>query len=424
MTRNDRQVPDGWRVARLGDMADFQQGGTPPKHRADYWDGQIPFVTGADLRERRVSRGNARSFLTVDGLNSGATVICEPGALLLATRTRVGLVGIASETMGASQDITLLQANGLADPSYLYRILLSHAALLQRRSRGTTIQGVTREDVDSLPILLPPLPEQRAIAAVLDSIDEAIERTEAVIATTERLRDALLHALLTRGVPGWHTEWKDAPGIGTIPADWEVVRLGDVLESTTYGTNASLNEVGTTPVLRMNNLQNGTLDLSDIRRADLSKKESDYLNLVPGDILFNRTNSLVLVGKVGIVRDLPQPISFASYLVRLRVREILANPLWLSALLWAPNYQSRIRRFATPGVSQANINPTSLKSLMIPLPALPEQRAIASILEIVSGTIERSHEDLDGLQSLKESASDALLTGRVRVGTETLTAYA
>ena len=62
---------------------------------------------------------------------------------------------------------------------------------------------------------------------VLDSIDDAIERTEAVIAATERLRDALLHELLTRGVPGWHSEWKEAPGLGTIPACWEVVRLGD-----------------------------------------------------------------------------------------------------------------------------------------------------------------------------------------------------
>ena len=73
----------------------------------------------------------------------------------------------------------------------------------------------------SVPVLLPPLPEQRAIANVLDSIDAAIERTEAVIAATETLRDSLLHELLTRGVPGWHTEWKDVPGIGTIPADWE-----------------------------------------------------------------------------------------------------------------------------------------------------------------------------------------------------------
>ena len=65
---------------------------------------------------------------------------------------------------------------------------------------------------------------------MLDSIDEVIERTEAVIAATERLRDALLHELLTRGVPGWHSEWKDAPGIGTVPACWDVVRLEDVAQ--------------------------------------------------------------------------------------------------------------------------------------------------------------------------------------------------
>ena len=75
---------------------------------------------------------------------------------------------------------------------------------------------------------LPPLPEQRAIAAVLDAIDEAIERTEEVISATERLRDALLHELLTRGLPGHHTAWRDVPGLDTIPACWDVVRLADV----------------------------------------------------------------------------------------------------------------------------------------------------------------------------------------------------
>ena len=279
---------------------------------------------------------------------------------------------------------------------------------------GSTRSKLTQTDLRRIEIDLPSTFEQRSIAVVLDSIDEAIERTEAVIAATEHLRDALLHELLTRGVPGWHTEWKEVQGIGTVPADWEVVRLGDVLKSTTYGTNTSLDETGGVPVLRMKNLQDGEIHLYDLRRADLADKELSSLNLIPGDILFNRTNSLDLVGKVAIVRDLPQPISFASYLVRLRVREILANPFWLSALLWAPNYQSRIRRFATPGVSQANINPTSLKSLMIPLPALPEQEIIAGVLDGVDTAIEQDRNETNALTFLKASAADALLTGRVR----------
>ena len=171
-------IPEDWRTVRLGEVVRFQQGGTPSKARPEYWDGAIPFVTGADLKGTHITRGDARSFLTKEGLHSGATAICERGALLLATRTRVGLVGIAGELMGASQDITLLAPTEEADRSYLCRTLINNAGALQQRSRGTTIQGVSREDVDSIPILLPPLPEQRAIATVLDAIDDAIERTD------------------------------------------------------------------------------------------------------------------------------------------------------------------------------------------------------------------------------------------------------
>ena len=97
-------------------------------------------------------------------------------------------------------------------------------------SAKTAVPILNKTVFSAVPILLPPLPEQRAIAAVLDSIDDAIERTDAVITATEQLRDSLLHQLLTRGVPGWHTEWEDVPGLGTMPADWDMVRLGDVAE--------------------------------------------------------------------------------------------------------------------------------------------------------------------------------------------------
>ena len=232
-----------------------------------------------------------------------------------------------------STEFHVVRADSQMDPRHLFRVLTQPQNIRECVNSFTGTAGQQRvqpEVLKSLPILLPPLQEQRAIAAVLDSIDEAIERTEEVVAATERLRDALLHELLTRGVPGLHSEWKEAPGIGTIPACWDVVSLGDVVASTTYGTNASLDGSGSTPVLRMGNLQNGQIDLSELRQADLSDRDFQELNLVRGDILFNRTNSLALVGKVAVVRDLPQPISFASYLVRLRIRNSRVDPSgWL-----------------------------------------------------------------------------------------------
>ena len=100
MRIDTHHVPDGWRSVRLGKVVRFQQGGTPSKARPEFWDGDIPFVTGADLKGNHITRDNARSFLTKAGVLSGGTAICEEGALLLATRTRVGLVGVAGELMG------------------------------------------------------------------------------------------------------------------------------------------------------------------------------------------------------------------------------------------------------------------------------------------------------------------------------------
>ena len=124
--------------------------------------------------------------------------------------------------MGASQDITRLTPSDEVHSGYLCRYLLSVAASLQRKSRGTTIQGITKDELQSIAIPLPPLPEQRAIAKILDSIDHAIEVTDALVSATEQLRDSLLNNLLTRGLPGRHTQWKEVQGLGTIPT-----RLGD-----------------------------------------------------------------------------------------------------------------------------------------------------------------------------------------------------
>ena len=381
-------------MARLGDVLKLEYGVSLPER--ERLDGHVPVVGSAGLV----------------GFHSQATT-GGPG-IVIGRKGSIGTVTwISDDFVPIDTTYFAVPINGQADLLWLYHLLAQED--LSKLNRATGVPGLNRDDVYALKRAIPPLPEQRAIAAVLDSIDEAIERTEAVIAATGCLRNALLHELLTCGVPGWHTAWKDAPGLGTIPASWEVVRLGEILESTTYGTSEPLSTLGEMVVLRMNNLQNGEIDLSEVRRADLSKKEVHELNLVPGDILFNRTNSLDLVGKVGIVRNLPELISFASYLIRLRAVASRANSFWLSALLWSPNYQSRIRKFATPGVSQANINPTSLRSLTIPLPPLQEQEATAKLLDGVDVTLAAARREREGLQLLKESITDALLTGRVRV---------
>ena len=387
------QMPRGWQLVRLGDVLKLEYGVSLPERVR--MDGNVPVIGSAGVV----------GFHSQAATDGPGIVVGRKGSIGSITWTVDDFVAIDTTYF-------VVPIDGKIDLRWAYYLLTRED--LSRLNRATGIPGLNRDDVYTLTRLLPPLPEQRAIAAVLDTIDDAIERTAAVIAATEQLRDSLLHELLIRGVPGWHSEWKNVPGLGAMPADWEVVRLGEVIGSTTYGTNIQLGRDGAVAVLRMSNLQGGELDLRDVRRADLSEKESNDLSLVPGDILFNRTNSRDLVGKVAIVRDLEQPVSFASYLIRLRAAKTRANPYWLVALLGSSQCQDRIRKFATPGVSQANINPTNLKSLTISLPSLAEQQTVARVLDGADATLVRVRQERARLQRVKDSTSDVLLTGQVR----------
>ena len=332
----------------------------------------------------------------------------------------MGLVGIAGELMGASQDITLLAPTEAADQSFLCRTLISKAGLLQQRSRGTTIRGVSREDVDSLPIFLPPLPEQRAIAAVLDSIDDAIEGTEAVIAATGQLRNSLLHQLLTRGIPGWHTEWMEVPGLGTIPADWEVVRLGDVCEVTSgisMGPHRSPQN-NPRPYLTVANVQADHVTIGERRMMELTETEYQSRTLRTDDIVLVEGHAQIAqLGRAAIVPPEADGFTFQNHLFRIRPNQ-RCDSIFVCAYV---NSHGGRRYFGAFDGTTSGLNTVSaanVKALPLPFPTIKEQRSVASALHGVDATLRGARTERDSLRILKDSTANAMLTGRVRVLSE------
>ena len=233
------QVPDGWQVVRLGDILVLNQPGAWGDEPSPD-DPGVRVLRATDLtRDGRVNPEAAAWRRLSD--RDRERRLMRDGDLILERSgggpgTPVGRVAIIDGfgPVYCNNFCQHLRVDASrCSPFYVARALWHRyvqgvTTRLQHQTTG--IRNLDYAGYLAFPLLLPPLPEQRAIAAVLDSIDEAIEGVEAVITATERLRDALLHELLTRGVPAWHTQWKDVPGIGTIPAAWDVVRLGDVVE--------------------------------------------------------------------------------------------------------------------------------------------------------------------------------------------------
>jgi len=275
------------------------------------------------------------------------------------------------------------------DIKFIYYFLIGNLKRVLGKSKsGSTMPYIRKGDLENLQIPLPPLPIQQKIVSILDTIQSAIEVQEKMVEKTKELKKSMMADLFKYGAPSFRKGRKlKKTEIGEIPENWDVVRLGEVVEKIQYGISKKGQREGEYPILRMNNLMEGQINTQDLQFVDLTKDEFDKFKLIKGDIIFNRTNSIELVGKTALF-DLERDFVFASYLLRIRVNILKLLPQFLN---WYFNWgksQERLKKLASRGASQVNISATRLRTFQIPLPSLPEQREIAEILQTIDQKIE------------------------------------
>jgi len=189
-----------------------------------------------------------------------------------------------------------------------------------------------------------------------------------------------------------------------------IVRLGDICEIT-YGTSAPTVADGTVPVIGMQHIREGKLDLSALPSCAIDEGEVEKLRLRPGDILFNRTNSLEHVGKSALFRgNGDSPTVFASYLVRLRSDSRQVVPAFLAEVLAAPSGMRQIKAMATQGVQQCNVNPSRLAAYFsLRLPALDEQATVVALAARLDAVKEQTRSSVEAKRRLKRALLQQLL---------------
>ena len=303
-------------------------------------------------------------------------------------------------------------------PDYFFRWLSTAQvqAYLSASSEGTTgLSNLSHSFFRAMSIPVPPHDEQAAIARILDAVDMVLDSTRSAVERAREVKRSLVQRVFVEGL---RRESTRRTAIGRLPKSWDVAPVGSVVTTFQYGLSVPMQQEGALPILRMGNIQDGDVVLSDLKFVTLPPKLVDPYLLRRGDVLFNRTNSQEWVGKVGIFRRDAQAV-FASYLIRLLPDPEQVDSYYLGHVLGAYPSQCRIKRYATPGVQQVNINATNLSRVLIPLPlgdeGLREQREIAAILEAADAAV-RSYEPVLRAQlSLKKSLVHDLLTGRARV---------
>jgi type I restriction enzyme S subunit len=245
----------------------------------------------------------------------------------------------------------------------------------------------------NLDIPLPPIKEQRRIVAKTDELANKIEKARELQDRTASETETLLsleisHLFSKAGEKGW-----------------TVGHLSDYVLDDCYGTSEkTTNDISGTPILRMGNIQNGRLDLRDLKYLHLNAKDRRRLLLEKGDILVNRTNSAELVGKCAVF-DMEGEYSFASYLIRIRLDKDRAEPSLVASYINSPTGRAYMFSERKQMTGQANVNATKLKALPIALPPLEEQRHIVAYLDRLQVKVEA----LKKLQAQTAAELDALL---------------
>ncbi len=286
---------------------------------------------------------------------------------------------------------------------------------LDEGSQEAAVPGLNRESVYAERICLPSLTNQATIAAYLDRetarIDGLIAEKERMLALLEEKRAALISRVVTHGLdPDIAFKPTGLEWVTEVPAHWDVCQLKRTWASSDYGLSESIRDEGEIAVLRMSCIVEGRIDVS---KSGMIAEVDGYLLLRRNDLLFNRTNSLDQIAKVGLVDfDPEEPLTFASYLVRIRTNHRV-TPHYLVALLNAPLFLEFARKNAIPAIGQANLSPTRYGEIHIPLPPKTEQEEIIKFLERDAKTSTPIREHIRSSINLLKERRAALITAAV-----------
>lgn len=227
-------------------------------------------------------------------------------------------------------------------------------------------------------------------------------------------------AVAWRDFERWSTSYNRAiqSGADITQGEFPVVELGSILEMVQYGTSEKANEAGDgAAVIRMNNIVNGSIDLSSLKHIKLRQSEVDRLTLTEGDLLINRTNSKELVGKCAVFHEQGIYV-FASYLIRMRTKPDAADPDFIARIINSSIGRQQVDALSRQIIGQANINSEEIRSLQIPLPPLKVQREIMQ--RVSEGQAEIAHQRAAARQRADEAKAEleALILGTKKVSSD------
>ncbi|MCU7815372.1 MAG: restriction endonuclease subunit S [Candidatus Thiodiazotropha sp. (ex Rostrolucina anterorostrata)] len=410
-------LPDSWIESSIGDVVLKAKQRDPRKTPDD----KFQYVDVSSVSNHLFKITGATQTLGSEAPSRARKEIQSNDVLFATVRPTLKRIAVVPDWLDgqiASTGYCVLRTNTeKVDPYYLYFYLITDGfnARMAGLERGANYPAVRDSDVKNTWLPLPPLPEQNKIAHILSTVQRAIEAQERIIQTTTELKKALMQKLFTEGL---RNESQKHTEIGPIPESWEVVELVQKTESFQYGTSVKCGyEIDGKSVLRIPNVVGGHVDISDLKFGVPKKNELGKLILQAGDLLFVRTNGVKEnAGRCSMFNDELEDCYYASYLIRVRLDQRVLSPAFLSEYSRTEVGTSFLSgRSIRTADGKFNINSGTLKTMLVPVPAIEEQEEISRSLAVIDNKATASQAKKSALQDLFRTLLHELMTAKVRV---------
>lgn len=335
----------------------------------------------------------------------------------------------ASVSGYCSTDVLVLRPTAKADPMYAAFVAQSDAVFQAaiRTEEGTKMPRCSWHDLKNVHVYVPSSrASQSRVAAVLASVDSQIEVASALIIKYQQIKAGLMQDLFTRGVAAdgkLRAPMQSAPALyhstpcGNLPTDWCVASLGmlaDVVSGITLGPQQVSGGVEV-PYLRVANVQDGYLDLSDLKTLRVTRRTLEELRLRKGDVLMNEGGDFDKLGRGTVWLGQVEDCIHQNHVFRVRTDGAKLLPEFLAFYSESAFGKKYFVRSSKQSTNLASINATQLKAYPIPLPTIAEQQMIVDRLTAISSRIADLQGEARKLGDIKHGLMHDLLTGKVAV---------
>ena len=422
------EIPEGWEVRKIKNNFMIYAGATPKSEKAEYWDGGIPWITPADFKttDKYVSYG--RKSLTALGYDSCGTTLVPAGSIIFSKRAPVGSVVIAKNTLCTNQGCLACIPNDAVNGTYFYYCMSIFTEQFELVSAGTTFKEIAASTFASFLLPCPPLSQQNEIVNFLDKessrIDSMLSKTRSSIEEYKKLKQAVITQAVTKGVRG-EREMKDSgvEWIGMVPKEWTLLPFRRVLKE----RNEKNTPIKSTERLSLSIELGVTLYSEKTTNLDRFKDDFEQYRLAyKGDLVMNSMNMIVGATGVSEYFGCVSPVYYTFYddsleHVTAKYCEYIFRSKTMLRVLYSlgKGIYAIVRGDDRVNTCRLKVSKDDLKSLIVPVPSLNEQREIVHYLNAkcaeINGLIAKKEQLVKELESYKKSLIYEVVTGKREV---------